>query len=218
MAVDLHQVREVALQALTQAPDGDGLDELTATWVRLGVAAVATTLDNDETRRQGEIALELGATPEQLTELIILVSAIGMHTLHEGGRIVAELLRTRGLGNMTSELDSSRRSLLELYVGDDPYWARLEERLPGFLDALIRLSPEAFTAFVEFCAIPWRTQTLSPRTKEIVYLALDATPTHRYLPGVRLHLDNALRLGATRQQILEAVEIASQAGGHLGIG
>jgi hypothetical protein len=41
---------------------------------------------------------------------------------------------------------------------------------------------------------------------------------HRYLPGLRLHLDNALRLGAGRIQLLEAMDLGAAAPPHRGVG
>ena len=46
-------------------------------------------------------------------------------------------------------------------------------------------------------------------------MAVDATPTHRYLPGMRLHLRNALKLGAGRAAVRRALEIAAEASAHL---
>jgi hypothetical protein len=48
-------------------------------------------------------------------------------------------------------------------------------------------------------------------------MAADATPAHRYLPGVRLHLANAIRLGTGRRAVLHAFDIAAAAPPHPGI-
>ena len=41
-------------------------------------------------------ALDLGVTPGQLHEVLVLVSGLGMHTLMEGSRSLAAVLRERG--------------------------------------------------------------------------------------------------------------------------
>lgn len=46
--------------------------------------------------------------------------------------------------------------------------------LPGFFDALARLSPEMFDAFRELCAVPWRSGVLRANEKELIYLSVDA--------------------------------------------
>jgi alkylhydroperoxidase/carboxymuconolactone decarboxylase family protein YurZ len=45
--------------------------------------------------------------------------------------------------------------------------------------------------------------------KELTYIAFDAAATHLYVPGLKLHMKNALGYGATPQEILEVLEIAT---------
>lgn len=49
----------------------------------------------------------------------------------------------------------------------------------------------------------------TPQMKEFVYCAFDAAATHLYVPGLKLHMKNALGYGATPYEILEVFEIAS---------
>lgn len=218
MGADLADVQRLAEAAVDRSSSGDGLSDLQRELIGLGVAACATTLNVDAMREHTERALELGASPDQLSEVVVLVSAIGMHSLHEGARVVAGVLRERGDSSVTGELTEEQALLNRRYIGEDKYWDRLEAALPGFLDALLRLSPAAFAGFFEFCAIPWRSRAVDALTKELIYLSLDATPTHRYLAGLQLHIDNAISLGATREQVLEAIEIAKASGEHPGVG
>jgi alkylhydroperoxidase/carboxymuconolactone decarboxylase family protein YurZ len=45
--------------------------------------------------------------------------------------------------------------------------------------------------------------------KELVYCAFDCASTHLYVPGLKLHMKNALGYGATPQEILEVLELAT---------
>jgi len=45
--------------------------------------------------------------------------------------------------------------------------------------------------------------------KELVYCAFDCASTHLYVPGLKLHMKNALGYGATPQEIVEVLEIAT---------
>jgi len=47
------------------------------------------------------------------------------------------------------------------------------------------------------------------QVKELVYCAFDAASTHLYVPGLKLHMKNALGYGATPQEIVEVLEIAT---------
>ena len=48
----------------------------------------------------------------------------------------------------------------------------------------------------------------------IVPAALDASCTHMYAPGVRRHIQRALKAGATEQEITAVLQIASMQGLH----
>jgi alkylhydroperoxidase/carboxymuconolactone decarboxylase family protein YurZ len=214
--VSLDDVRAEALLMLDGVAEGDPLDEQTAALIALAVCVAPTVLDMEGTRAYAESALDAGATPEQIHEVLLLVAGLGFHTLAEGSRCIAETLRRRGQG--PPALDDRRAQLWKEHVAGDPYWDRLEAETPGFLEALLRLSPEGFQGFFAFSAVPWRTRALRARVKELVCMAADATPTHRYLPGVRLHLANAVDLGAGRASILAALDIAAAAPPHRGVG
>jgi len=62
--------------------------------------------------------------------------------------------------------------------------------------------------------VPWRSGTLEPKVKEFIYIAFDAAATHLYVKGMKLHIENAIGYGATPQEILEIMEIASVLGIH----
>ena len=178
--------------------------------VELGVASSCAVLDDDGTREHARRALELGATPAQVTEVLVTVSVLGMHTLTSGVPVLADVLRDAGASEMTGELDDRRRALRERHVGDDGYWDAFEAHLPGFLDGLLRLAPETFDLFFAYSALPWRSGALSARLKEQLYVAIDSTPTHVYVPGLRLHAANALRLGTTLDELAEVLIVSSR--------
>ena len=46
------------------------------------------------------------------------------------------------------------------------------------------------------------------------YTAIDAATTHLYEPGLRTHIRNALRYGATKEEIMEVLELVSVLGIH----
>ncbi|MEU6644610.1 carboxymuconolactone decarboxylase family protein [Saccharomonospora sp. NPDC046836] len=160
-------------------------------------------------------ALDAGATTAQAHETLVVVSGLGVHTLTEGSRRLATILRQRG--DLNEPLDAERTALRERLPGLDPYWAEFEREVPGFLDALLRMSPEAYEAFFAYCALPWRTRQARAVVKELISMASDATPARRYVPRLRLHLANAVRLGAGRKAVLHALDIAAAAPPHPGV-
>ncbi len=48
---------------------------------------------------------------------------------------------------------------------------------------------------------------LSPKLAEFLSIAVDASITHMYAPGTRRHIQSALKLGATVEEIMEVLKI-----------
>ena len=56
--------------------------------------------------------------------------------------------------------------------------------------------------------------TLDAKTVELIGIALDASCTHMYAPGVRRHIQRALKAGATREEITAVLQLTSMQGLH----
>jgi len=214
--VTLADLRKEAEQALAQVADGPDLDPASAALIAFAVRTSVTCLDGDEVQAHIRKALDAGATGAQVHEVMALVSGLGVHTLMQGSRCLADALKERGDASMSAPLDDARANLRAQRVGNDPYWDNLEREFPGFLDALLRLSPTTYEAFFDYCALPWASRAVRAVTKELISVAVDASPTHRFRPGFRLHLGNALALGAGRKAVLQALDIAAAAPEHRG--
>lgn len=217
MEVTLEDINEVVLGFLQDVGEGELLSELDANLIRLAVSASPSTLDVAGIKEYSRLALDAGATPAQLHETLVLVSGLGVHTLMAGSPAVAAVLSERSDPSMAAPLDVRQQQLWAAYVGDDPFWDSMEREVPGFLVSLLKQSPEAFEAFFQYCAVPWKTAALRAYIKELISLAVDATPTHRFLPGVRLHLTNAVQLGVGRRAIIQALAIAAATPTHAGV-
>lgn len=186
------------------------LGAVEAQLLELGICSCSSVLDMEGARVAARNALGEGATPEQVTEVLVTVSVLGMHTLTSAIPVVAAELRDHGAEAMTAPLDDRRRLLHEAHVGDDGYWDAFERHLPGFLDGLLRLAPDTFELFFAYSALPWRSGALAPRLKEQLYVAIDATPGHVYAPGLRLHVANARKLGTDDSALAEVLVRASR--------
>ena len=213
--IDLGAVRSAVQERASSAPEGAPLPETTRVLVEYALCSSVPVLDLDRADAHAAAALDLGVTPGQLHEVLTLVSGLGVHSLMEGSRSLVDLLGRRGVA--VPEVDAERAALRERLLGSTPFWSSFEHHVPGFLDAVLRLSPEAFEGFVAYGAIPARTRLVQPLVKELVSVAVDALPTHRYLPGVLLHVDSAVRLGAGRTELLEAVDLAAAAPASPGV-
>ena len=81
-------------------------------------------------------------------------------------------------------------------------------------DTVRKWDPEFMEAYLAFRSVPHRKGPLSPKMKEFILIAINAATTHLYAPGVRRHIQNALRLGATREELLEVIQLTTILGIH----
>ncbi|MCY8938237.1 carboxymuconolactone decarboxylase family protein [Peribacillus frigoritolerans] len=81
-------------------------------------------------------------------------------------------------------------------------------------DELLVLDEEFFEILSNFTVVPWKTGVLEPKIKELINVAISASPTHLSAPATRIHIQNALRFGATSEEILEVFKVVSILGMH----
>jgi alkylhydroperoxidase/carboxymuconolactone decarboxylase family protein YurZ len=213
--IELSDIRAEALHLLEGVAEGNPLDALTVELIAFAVRISVTSLDEVGASVHAKRALELGAHKNQLHEVALLVSGLGVHSLFVGTRLVE---RMSGHHSPRELLDTERQQLWDQWVGSDRFWKGFEAEVPGFLRDLLQASPAGFDAFFRYCAVPWKNPQLDAVSKELMSMATDATPTHRFMPGMRLHLRNALKLGAGRTAILQTLDIAALAPAHTGVG
>jgi alkylhydroperoxidase/carboxymuconolactone decarboxylase family protein YurZ len=77
-----------------------------------------------------------------------------------------------------------------------------------------KLDPAWTEKVVAMAIAPAVTGALDAKTIELVGIALDASCTNMYAPGVRRHIGRALRAGATKEEITAVLQLASLQGLH----
>jgi len=182
------------------------LDAKTKEFIYIAVDAAATHLYEPGIRQHVKAALGHGASPGEIMEVIELTSTLGIHAMNVGVPILAEVLEERG-EPVGSELTEEQERLKRDFVEKRGFWNEVWENT-------LVLDPEIFAAYTEFSSVPFRTGTLDRKTKTLVYIAFDSAATHLYSPGTRMHMRNALDAGATKEEILEVLEIVSVIGIH----
>jgi alkylhydroperoxidase/carboxymuconolactone decarboxylase family protein YurZ len=92
----------------------------------------------------------------------------------------------------------------QIRAGDwNPLWDTMREWDPEFIEA-----------YLTFRSVPHRKGPLPQKVKEFILIAINAATTHLYAPGVRRHMQNALKLGATREELLEVIQLTTIMGIH----
>ena len=85
----------------------------------------------------------------------------------------------------------------------NPLWEQFREVDPDFLEA-----------YLAFRSVPQSQGPLQQKYKELILIAINAATTHLYQPGVRRHIQNALKAGATQEEILETIQLTTVMGIH----
>ena len=177
--------------------------------IYVAIDASTTHLYNPGTRIHIANALRQGATRDEVMEVLQLVSVLGIHTMTTGLPILVDELRKAGRGDevAAAALTPEQERTKQAFVAARGYWTPVWEQL-------LTLSPAFFDAYARLSSVPWTHGTLEPKIKEFLYIAIDAATTHLYVPGLRVHIQNALRLGATVAEVMEVLELTSALGIH----
>ena len=76
------------------------------------------------------------------------------------------------------------------------------------------LDPDWTEKFMAMGTAPMVSGVLEPKVFEFIAIAVDASCTHMYAPGVRRHIRKALELGATKEEITAVLQGVSVLGIH----
>jgi AhpD family alkylhydroperoxidase len=104
-----------------------------------------------------------------------------------------------------SELTARQQEIKDEFQRRRGYWAPDWELILG-------LDPEFLAAYTDLSAYAVEHGGLDLRTRELIYVATCASVTHQHPIGIRVHGRNALRAGATPQELLAVMELVSTLG------
>ncbi|MEL3963028.1 carboxymuconolactone decarboxylase family protein [Lysinibacillus endophyticus] len=167
----------------------------------IALSASPTHLNEQATKQHIELALHLGATKEEIAEVLKVVSILGVHTCAVGIPLMMEHFREENLPPYTPQQEARKQK----FVDTMGYWN-------DFRDDILRLDEEFFDAYYEFLTTPIRRGILEPKVIEFIYIAIDASTTHLFESGIKVHLINAIQYGATQGEIFEVLQLTSAQG------
>jgi alkylhydroperoxidase/carboxymuconolactone decarboxylase family protein YurZ len=173
-------------------------------FVLLAMDAAATHMYAPGVREHVRDAIALGATAQELMEVLELTSTLGIHACNTGVPILMEELEA--VGRLPSrELSERQRQIKAEFERNRGYWN-------SFWDDVLVLDADFFEAYTQFSSVPWKHGPLEPKVKELIYTAFDVAATHMFAPGLRQHIRNAIGYGATCEEIMEVFELVSTLG------
>ena len=173
--------------------------------VLLALHATVTSLHGDGIRRHVRRALAAGATEQDVLDVLITIVGIANHALYFAIPVLQRELEAAGQSAELPPITAEVAAIKDEFVRVRGYWN--EQR-----DVLVRLMPDYFAALAQLSAEPWLNGSLTDKERELVCIAIDCTVTHMYEPGLRIHIRQALKNGASRDEILAVFHLAALTG------
>ena len=177
---------------------GGVLTERFAALVCVALNAACTSLDGEATRRHIRAALSSGATGEQIVFAVKCATAVALHALSVAAPLLAEETGAPATSSVgaTPACDAIRaagqwNTAWDAFGGLDPLWT----------EQFMTMGIGIYTAGV-----------FTPREVELLSIAIDASVSHLYVPGIRRHIRGALDAGASVGEIMAVLQLCVSQG------
>jgi alkylhydroperoxidase/carboxymuconolactone decarboxylase family protein YurZ len=165
----------------------------------IGVAinAACTNLNPDGTRRHIRAALDAGASKDEVLFVLKCASVMAIHSCSLGAPILLEEAKAAGLQPkarppaVTPAVDKMKA------IGQwNQAW-----------DPFLAVDPVWTDEFMALGASIYGSGVLPAKDLELLSIAFDASFTHMYAPGTRRHIQNAIKAGATMEEVMEVLKL-----------
>jgi alkylhydroperoxidase/carboxymuconolactone decarboxylase family protein YurZ len=104
-----------------------------------------------------------------------------------------------------TQADMDRDAIKAEFQRERGYWRPWNE-------TLLREQPEFLLAYARYAGHPARTGSLSTRMVELIYVGLDASSSHLFESGLRIHMQKAKEAGASHQDIFDLLQLVAEQG------
>ena len=169
--------------------------------ISLAVNAACTNLSPEGTRRHIRGALEAGASRDEILTILKVASLLSIHSCSLGAPILLEEAKAIGVKPTPKAAATPVCDKMKAAGQWNSAWDAFFEIAPAWTEAIIAASLPVYSSGV-----------LSPKLAELLSIAVDASVTHMYAPGTRRHIQAALKLGATMDEIMEVLKICAVQG------
>jgi alkylhydroperoxidase/carboxymuconolactone decarboxylase family protein YurZ len=165
--------------------------------ISLALNAACTNLNPDGTRRHIRAALDAGASREEILTILKMASLLSIHSCSLGAPILLEEAKTAGVRpspkpNVATPACDKLRAVGQWNDAWNPFF----ELDPGWTEEFMGVGGGIYVGGV-----------LSAKDAELLSIAFDVSYTHMYAPGTRRHIKNALKAGATMEEIMEVLKL-----------
>jgi alkylhydroperoxidase/carboxymuconolactone decarboxylase family protein YurZ len=165
--------------------------------VSLAVNVACTNLDADGTRRHIRGALDAGASRDEILFVFKCAMAMAIHSCSLGAPILLEEAKAAGVAaKPAAPVPTPAVDKIKAIGQWNAAW-----------DPFLAIDPAWTDAFMMTGAGIYGSGVLPPKEIELLSIAFDASFTHMYAPGTRRHIQNALKAGASVEEIFEVLKI-----------
>jgi alkylhydroperoxidase/carboxymuconolactone decarboxylase family protein YurZ len=173
--------------------------------VCIGLNAGRANLNPVGVRRHIRAAIEAGANREEILFVLKVASVMSIHSCMFG---VPILLEQASAGSLQ---DVGKLRAKELRRSGEAMAAVEEMKAIGQWneewDSLVFFAPLWTDEYMATCLDLYAGIIFPRKEIELLCIAFDASYTHMYGPGTRHHIKNALKAGATVEEIMEVLKL-----------
>ena len=174
----------------------------------VAIDSVTGCLNANGLKNHMKHSLQLGIRVEEILETLEITSTVGTCTYDLGMPLLIEAMQARGVSVAAIELDDRRKALKKAYMDSHGgYWTDAKENI-------LSVDPDYFETFSKFESVPEKSGPLSEKERELLYIAVHAAPVTLHRDALKYHIEKALDIGITMEEIAEVFEIVSTLGIH----
>jgi alkylhydroperoxidase/carboxymuconolactone decarboxylase family protein YurZ len=165
--------------------------------IGVAVNAACTNLNPDGTRRHIRGALDAGATKEEILFVLKCAAVMSIHSCSLGAPILLEEAKAAGAQGSAKPPAATPACDKMKAIGQwNAAWDPFFELDPLWTDEFMATGDGIYGSGV-----------MPVKETELLSIAFDASYTHMYAPGTRRHIHNALKAGATVEEIMEVLKL-----------
>jgi alkylhydroperoxidase/carboxymuconolactone decarboxylase family protein YurZ len=175
--------------------------------VLLALHASPSSINEQAIVRHIDRARAAGASDADILDVLLSIVGLSNHAMYFCVPILIEEFR-KSATEPDARLPGLRpdvEAIKQDFIKTRGFWNQRR-------DEIAALMPDYFKALSALSMEPWRTGSLSPKEREFLYIAIDCSITHMHEAGLRMHIGNAIRHGATRDEILEVFQLSALMG------
>lgn len=165
--------------------------------ISLALNAACTNLNADGTRRHIRGAIDAGASRDEILTILKMASLLSIHSCSLGAPLLLEEAKAADARpSPKPNLATPACDKLKAVGQWNDAWNPFYELDPGWTEEFMGVGGGIYVGGI-----------FSAKDAELLSIAFDASITHMYAPGTRRHIKNALKAGATMEEIMEVLKL-----------